>query len=64
MLIEKFGENKTKCWYKCVGEEIKECTEDMIGILWTVWIVSPFAQRQDDNEFPIFAFTTPVEINL
>ena len=62
MLIEKFGENKTKCWYKCVGEEIKECSEDMIESLWNVWILSPFAQRQDDNEFTIFAFTTPVEI--
>ena len=63
MMVKRFGENNEEKWYETPSEK-KLCTEEEINTLWCNWIASGNAKRADTEEFTIFEFVEPIEIEL
>lgn len=64
MWFKRFGENSDQKYYELETGERVACDEATIHILWCNWIVCGNARRQDTEEFNIFEFIEPVDLNL
>jgi hypothetical protein len=67
-LIKRFGESK-ECpavhkWYELVSGERITCDEIIINRIWWIWIEGQGVQRADTEEFTVFEFIDPLEIDL
>lgn len=64
MIIKRFGEKKEDKWYELENGERVACDEATISKLWCSWVASGNSQRADTNEFIVFEFIKPVEIDF
>lgn len=64
MLFKRFGENDDQKWFELVNGERVTCDEETINILWCNWVDSGNAKRSDTDDFTVFEFIKPVELNL
>jgi hypothetical protein len=68
MTIKRFAQKADseikEYWYELqTGERIK-CNDATIDKLWCQWVASGNSRRADTEEFTIFEFIKPVEIDL
>lgn len=68
MLFKRFGESKERKplnqWYELADGRRWTCDEQTINTLWCNWVVGENSNRADTEQFTVFEFKEPVEIDL